>query len=262
MQINDESLEPSAPGETPGRGTPLKDWNASHKLAAVPAITADLLVPPGCRAVIIAPHPGDEVLSCGGLLRQLTQLGRTVALVSVTDGTHSHPGSTLWPEQRLKTVRPQESAEGLACLGLDSGAFEWARADFPDGEVATHEDALVAFLQQHLHPTDVVFSTWAQDGHPDNEAVGRASARACVSSGAQLHEVPIQAWHWADPEDERLPWERARKVLLDPGAHAHKREAALALSSHLQGDPIAGVPPGLPSGTLDRLLQPFELIFT
>lgn len=245
-----------------GRGTTLQAWNASGKLAAVPAITADILVPPNCRAVIIAPHPDDEVLGCGGLMSQLAQLQRSLALISVTDGGGSHPGSLLWPENRLKTIRPQESADALARLGLLPGTFEWQRAGIADGSVSDHEDALVAFLERHLGPTDVVFSTWAHDGHPDHEAVGRASARACALTGAQLREVPIWAWHWADPEDERLPWDQARKLLLDPATLAHKRDAVHAFSSQLQGDPGIGLPPVLPSGVLERLLQPFELVFT
>ncbi|WP_206335397.1 PIG-L family deacetylase, partial [Pseudomonas viridiflava] len=76
-----------------GRGTPLEAWDASEKLGALAAIMAGLLVPPNCRAVIITPRPDDEVLGCGGLMRQLAQLERTLLLISVTDGTASHPGS-------------------------------------------------------------------------------------------------------------------------------------------------------------------------
>lgn len=244
-----------------GRGTTLRAWNASRKLSAVPAITADLLIPPNCRAVVIAPHPDDEVLGCGGLMHQLNQLGRDLLLISVTDGGGSHPDSPLWPVQRLTTVRPQESADALACLGLPLEEIQWLRAGIPDGGVARQEAQLVSFLEQHLQTTDVVFSTWGQDGHPDHEAVGRASAQACAKVGAQFHEVPIWAWHWADPEDERLPWDRARKILLDPTTQACKRHAVRAFASQLQGDPGIGLAPVLPEGVLERLLQPFELVF-
>ncbi|WP_122445709.1 PIG-L deacetylase family protein [Pseudomonas viridiflava] len=245
-----------------GRGTPLEAWNTSKKLGALAAITADLLVPPNCRAVIIAPHPDDEVLGCGGLMRQLAQLERTLLLISVTDGTASHPGSPLWPVQRLSAIRPQESAEALERLEIPQDRLAWIRGGFQDGDVASDEDRLVALLEQHLCPTDVVFATWSKDGHGDHEAVGRAAARACASTGAQLHEIPIWAWHWADPEDERLPWDRARKVLLDPQTIARKRDAAHAFASQLQGDPGIGLSPVLPNSVLERLLQPFEVVFT
>lgn len=244
-----------------GRGTSLRAWNASQKLAAVPAISADLLVPPHARAVIVAPHPDDEVLGCGGLMHQLAQLERNLKLISVTDGSASHPGSTLWPMERLSVIRPQESAEALHRLDLPMHRLQWIRGGFTDGEVATQEERLTGFIQRHLLPTDVVFTTWANDGHSDHEAVGRACARACAAVGAGLNEVPIWAWHWAAPEDERLPWERARKVLLDPMTIARKRHAAHAFASQLQGDPLIGLPPILPAGVLERLLQPFEVIF-
>ncbi|RMQ47721.1 putative N-acetylglucosaminyl phosphatidylinositol deacetylase [Pseudomonas cichorii] len=244
-----------------GRGTSLKAWNASQKLGAVPVISADLLVPPHSRAVIVAPHPDDEVLGCGGLMCQLAQLERNIKLLSITDGSASHPGSQLWPSERLSVIRPQESAEALRRLDLPLHRLQWIRGGFHDGEVATEEERLVKFIERYLLPTDVVFSTWAEDGHGDHEAVGRACARACATTGARLNEVPIWAWHWADPEDERLPWERARKVLLDPMTIARKRHAAHAFASQLQGDPGIGLAPILPSGVLERLLQPFEVVF-
>ncbi|MCV4290601.1 PIG-L family deacetylase [Pseudomonas capsici] len=244
-----------------GRGTSLKAWNASQKLAAAPVISADLLVPPHSRAVIVAPHPDDEILGCGGLMCQLAQLERNLKLLSVTDGSASHPGSQLWPAERLSVIRPQESAEALRRLDLPLHRLQWIRGGFPDSAVAAQEEKLAAFIERYLLPTDVVFTTWAEDGHPDHEAVGRACARACAKVGARLNEVPVWAWHWASPEDDRLPWERARKVLLDPMTIARKRHAAHAFASQLQGDPDIGLAPILPAGILERLLQPFEVVF-
>lgn len=244
-----------------GSGTSLQAWNGSKKLANVPVITADELVPANHRAVIIAPHPDDEVLGCGGLMQQLAQLGRPLKLISVTDGSASHPGSTTWPAERLSIIRPQESAEALRRLDLPMHSLKWIRGGFTDTTVAEQEDQLTTFLQRYLEPTDVVFTTWANDGHSDHEAVGRASARAARAAGARLHEVPIWAWHWAAPEDDRLPWDRARKVLLDPSTIARKKHAAHAFASQLEGDPRIGLPPVLAPSALERLMQPFEVIF-
>ncbi|WP_374981038.1 PIG-L family deacetylase [Pseudomonas solani] len=243
-----------------GDGTPLQAWNASHHLGLVPSIDCERLVPPEARAVIVAPHPDDEVLGCGGLLQLLFQLGRQVLLISVTDGSASHPGSPYWTAHRLGIVRPQESAEALHRLGIPVAELKWLRGGFPDTGVERHLGELKRFLTTYLQPSNVVFTTWREDGHADHEAVGLATLEAGMEVGALVHEVPIWAWHWAAPEDPRIPWERARKVELDNWTLARKRHAVQAFASQLYADPDGGQPVLTPA-SLERLQQPFELVF-
>lgn len=244
-----------------GQGTSLHQWQGSRRLAEVPDITVEELVPPGARAVIVAPHPDDEVLGCGGLLQLLATAGRSMQLISVTDGSASHPGSQRWPVERLSVVRPQESAEALRRLGLPMHSLKWLRGGFTDTLVAAQEPALSAFIESHLRTDDVLFTTWREDGHSDHEAVGRASVDAARRVGATCHELPVWTWHWAAPEDAGVPWHRARKILLTPAEVARKRHAVHAFASQLEGDPDAGLAPVLAPYVIDRLLQPFEVVF-
>ncbi|MDQ0122214.1 LmbE family N-acetylglucosaminyl deacetylase [Pseudomonas lini] len=244
-----------------GQGTPLHLWQTSSHLAQLPVIDILALVPEGSRAVIIAPHPDDEVLGCGGFLQLLAAADRALQLISVTDGSASHPGSERWPVERLSAVRPQESAEALRRLGLPLHSLKWLRGGFADSRVAAREAELSAFIERHLCASDVVFTTWREDGHCDHEAVGRASAEAARRVGATLHELPVWTWHWATPDDSGVPWHRARKVLLTPHQVARKRHAVHAFASQLEGDPRIGLPPVLAPYVLDRLLQPFEVVF-
>jgi LmbE family N-acetylglucosaminyl deacetylase len=244
-----------------GEGTSLEAWNQSRSLAQLPVISAEILVPAGSRAVIVAPHPDDELLGFGGLMQQLLQLGRAMQLISVTDGGASHPGSNAWPTERLALVRPLESAQALRRLDLPLDSIEWLRGGFSDSAVASQEQALSQFIEHNLRPTDVVFVTWELDGHSDHEATGRAALLAAQNVGAHCYQVPIWAWHWAQPEDELIPWKRARKILLDPTTVARKRHAADAFDSQLQGDPDIGLSPVLTATVLERLLQPFEVVF-
>ncbi|MGZ9668447.1 PIG-L deacetylase family protein [Pseudomonas sp. GNP014] len=244
-----------------GQGTSLHQWQGSRRLAEVPGITVEELVPPGARAVIVAPHPDDEVLGCGGLLQLLATAGRSMQLISVTDGSASHPGSQRWPVERLSVVRPQESAEALRRLGLPMHSLKWLRGGFTDTLVAAQEQALSAFIESHLRADDVLFTTWREDGHSDHEAVGRASVDAARRVGATCHELPVWTWHWAAPEDAGVPWNRARKILLTPAEVARKRHAVHAFASQLEGDPDAGLAPVLAPYVIDRLLQPFEVVF-
>lgn len=247
------------PIKAAGSGTPLSLWQASSALAQVELLPVDALVPPGARLVVVAPHPDDEVLGCGGLLSHFSGREEALLLVSVTDGEGSHPGSHQWPGERLRAQRPLESRAALAALGLDVERVAWQRLHLPDSGVAANELGLAHALVRCLRPGDRVLSTWRLDGHCDHEAAGRASAQAAQTAGAQLIEVPIWAWHWARPDDPRLPWRRARKLALGPQQLARKRAAIAAHVSQLEAD--GEQPPVLSETTLQRLLQPFELVF-
>jgi LmbE family N-acetylglucosaminyl deacetylase len=243
------------------QGTPLSEWQRSTALRGAQPISAEALVPPGARLVVLAPHPDDEVLACGGLLAAMADRQQDIQLISVTDGEGSHPGSSQWPDARLRAQRRQESEYALAALGLDAARISWHRLELTDGGVADNAEALIALLSEDLRPSDVLLSTWRHDGHCDHEAVGHCAAQAAASTGATLVEVPIWAWHWAEPNDPRIPWEQARKLMLSDDQLARKRRAITCHASQLQTDTSTGALPVLDAITLERLLQPFELVF-
>lgn len=253
-------MEPVNSRHIVGEGTPAWEWSAWSGLEALPALEPSTLLPEGRRAVLVAPHPDDEVLGTGGLLARWGRLGRELSLIAVTDGTASHPGSSRWPVERLASARPRETREALTRLGL--GHLQVDRLGVPDGAIAAHEARLVELLTERLRPGDVVLATWRLDGHPDHEAVGRAALRASTARRARLVEVPIWTWHWAQPGDPRVPWGRARRVDLDAATLALKCQATAAYVSQLEPDPTTGKPPILPPYVLARLLRPFEVVLT
>lgn len=249
---------PQAP-RIEGRGTPESAWRHCKHLGGLPVTTLESLVPRGSRAVVVAPHPDDEVLGAGGLMAQLAQGGRELLIVPVTDGTASHPGSRRWPPERLALERPLETVKALALLGLSR--IRLHRLGLPDGDIASMEDALALQLAPQLRPGDVVITTWRLDGHPDHEATGRACAKACAQTGARLIEMPVWAWHWARPGDPRLPWSRACRLPLSPELEQRKRLAVHAFTSQTRPDPSSEVGCVLPASALARVLRPFEVFF-
>lgn len=236
-----------------------EQWQHSAHLARASWIEPDQLCPPGQRLVVVAPHPDDEILACGGLLASFRGREHELLLISVTDGEASHPGSAQWTEHRLRRQRPLESRHALQRLGLDLQVLDWQRLSLKDTAVARNEAFLVNHLSQLLQPGDQLLCTWRGDGHGDHEAVGRACAQAAQAKGITLLEVPVWAWYWADPEDARLPWPRACKVRLDADALQRKQQAIAAHVSQMAPD--GERPPVLPAQTLECLLQPFELVF-
>ena len=236
-------------------------WNSARHLDTLPLIDSEDLVPAGARAVIVAPHPGDEVGIAGGLLQQLCALGHPLQLLSITDGSSSHPGSHQWSQERLSVFRPQESVEALRRLGLPMHSLKWVRAGFADNSLSEREHHLVHFIARYLKAGDVLFSTWREDGNADHDAAGRASAKAALMVGARFIEVPIWAWHWPVREQDRIPWHRAHKLRLDTWTTARKRHAMHSYASQLNGEPEIGIAPLLPRVILDRMGQPFEVVF-
>ncbi len=243
-----------------GEGTPeaaWQDWPTLHRFPPLELAGCD-------RAVLVAPHPDDEILGAGGLLRLLAGRGARVDIVAVTDGDASHPDSPTATPGDLATRRRAESALALERLGL--GGCGVHRLGLGDGQVAAVEDDLRDRLVDLVGDADGsvwCLSTWGGDGHPDHEAAGRAARAACAATGARLLTFPIWTWHWAEPGDPRVPWSRARSVALDPATRAAKLAAIGCFDSQLR--PLSDHPADatiLGPAVLARLTRPCEVVFT
>lgn len=240
-------------------GTPESVWAAWPGLHQIPVMDALSLVPEGSRAVVIAPHPDDELLACGGLMRQWTQARREVVVVAVTDGGASHTGSRRWTPITLAAARRAERRAALREMGLSTVPV--IGLQLSDGHVADEAQALTLALNGVLRPGDVVFSTWRMDGHPDHEAVGHVSAECCARAGLPLVELPVWMWHWAAPGDARVPWHRAARIPLDAAQRAAKQRAIVAHRTQVEADPTLSGDAILPPWALARLIRDHEVVF-
>jgi LmbE family N-acetylglucosaminyl deacetylase len=236
--------------EIAGTGTDEARWRAWPALGALPALDLAGSGPP----LIVAPHPDDEILGVAGLMAMLG----AADLVAVTDGEASHPDSTVHTRAELAAIRRDETREALDRLGVGASAVH--RLGQPDGGI--DEAAVTVALAGHLTPGRWCLATWRADGHPDHEAVGRAAAAACAATGAVLLEYPIWAWHWAGPGDDRVPWQRARRIDLTPAAMAAKAAAIEAFPSQIRPlGPAEADAAILPPHVLARFARPFEVVF-
>lgn len=212
------------------------------------------------RAVVVAPHPDDEILGVGGTMALLRAAGLAVEVIALTDGEASHPGSGVLAPEALAMRRPGETKEALARLGLGDVAVR--RLGLPDGRLAAHEATMTKALEARLGPQVACFATWEGDGHPDHEAAGRAARAACRIRGARLFSYPVWAWHWAAPGDGRLPWARARRTALSPPLVERKARAIAAFRTQVEPlGPAAADAAILPPGVCDRFRRNHEIVF-
>src|SRR6185503_14855064 len=118
------------------------------------------------KILVIAPHPDDEVLGCGGALCRHRAAGDRVSVIFLTSG---ELGLKELPLQRAKWVREREARAAARILGVTSLEFLHA----PDWGVAEAQADLAAPLRRALRRErpDVVYLPHPADGHPDHQAV-------------------------------------------------------------------------------------------
>ena len=239
-------------------GTPETVWDAWPGLDAVELFSIEKWMHPMARLVVVAPHPDDEILACGGLMALHARRGGKCLVVAVTDGEASHGEDPRWQAGQLGETRRAERVCGLARLGCEE--TEVHRLGLPDSKVASHFDTLQSELAQVMQWGDIVVTTWRLDGHPDHEACGAAAARACADVRCCLLEAPVWMWHWGRPADQRVPWHRMVGLKLPGEAVSRKQRAVESHASQLlpRGDMQE---PVLRQTTLDRLARRTEYFF-
>ncbi len=182
--------------------------------------------------LVVAPHPDDESLGCGGALALLAERNLPVRVLVVSDGTLSHPHSVKFPAPRLRDLREGELQDALQALGLPPDHDEFMR--FPDrgvpGVDAPGFDDAVRLFQKRLTdwPPQTVLLPWRRDPHPDHRAVFESVSAACrcLHPRPRLIEYPIWIWDLAAQGDLPEPGE-TNVWRLDIGAVAARKQAAI-----------------------------------
>ena len=142
-----------------------------------PELIDDL--PPGKRALVIAPHCDDESLGCGGTLHKHHLQGHAVTAVFMTDGSMcDSPNGT---QETIKT-RKMEAERAAGILGIGQCIF----LDHPDRQLRANETTIrqMEDILEKNNP-DIVYLPFYLDNHPDH----METAHICLSA---LHRRPVK----------------------------------------------------------------------
>lgn len=229
-------------------------WRQAPVVAAE-ALTADRPI------LILAPHPDDESIGCGGLIRQAVRGGSPVFIDVLTDGSRSHPASVTHPSPVLAALRQQETL--LACATLDVSPAHVAFWNEPDAALATdgaRQQTLVARLQNRIRAVNpgAIFVTWIDDPHCDHKAAFRIATDAIRGLEVRPRLFAYPVWSWTI-ETTRHRHE-GDVVRLDVASDLERKRAAIACHASQLGVIIKDDPGGfaLTSAQLGLFTQPFE----
>lgn len=128
------------------------------------------------RVLVIAPHPDDETLGCGGTIARHSAAGDTVCVLVVTDGGSSRAGG--YRRAAIRALRAAEAGAAIAHLqpseivlwGLPES--RWTPADF---------QARLTALLARFRPT-LIYTTSCVDFHPEHRRVALGLAKTLATA--------------------------------------------------------------------------------
>lgn len=155
----------------------------------------------GARSIlVVAPHPDDESIGCGGLMTLARQRDADVQIAFVTYGEGSHKADLIDPA-KLRDVRRREACEAAARLGVPETGLHFL--GLPDGGVADHQAALTAELLRIIErqQPEAVFLPHAKEPPPDHYLTFSAGRKALEIWAKPVRMFEYGVWYW-----QHWPW--------------------------------------------------------
>jgi N-acetylglucosamine malate deacetylase 1 len=130
--------------------------------------------------LVIAPHPDDEAIGCGGAICLHTKRGDRVDAVFLTSG---ELGLKHLPKKKACQIREREAEKAAGVLGLSAISF-LRKSDWYLGEQIKDAATALKPLLEKAAP-DLIYLPHENEWHPDHKAaapiVRRALSRTAVT---------------------------------------------------------------------------------
>ena len=142
------------------------------------------------NVLIVAPHPDDEAIGCGGSICLHAACGDRISVVYLSSGELGLPHL---PETEARQLREKEAVAAAEVLGIS----EWTFLRLPDwfaGDCVERAASDLGFVLERV-PPDRVYLPHPEDDHPDHRAslpIVRAALRK--REGVQPDLLLYEVW--------------------------------------------------------------------
>jgi LmbE family N-acetylglucosaminyl deacetylase len=147
-----------------------------------------LTLPTHAKILLIAPHPDDEVLGCGGTLALLRQHGCEIKIVVITDGGAGDP---LGYSPDVRQTRQQESIAAMRLMGIEDVVF----LNAPDGayqHTPEISDKLADILK--TYQANWILFPSVLDYHRDHVAISLTIMELWQQTGCREKLLCYETW--------------------------------------------------------------------
>lgn len=136
------------------------------------------------RILIVAPHPDDETLGCGGIL---ALYGPQCDVLLMTDGRKGGPADGSQTEEQTAAIRKSEFE--LAMDGF--GIHEYKELAIPDSTLKANKNKVSGM---NLKGYDYIFVPNRSERHPDHRAAYDIIKRLCKRQKAKAQLLEYEVW--------------------------------------------------------------------
>lgn len=146
------------------------------------------------KVLVLAPHPDDEALGCGGTIKLITSAGGTADVVYLTRGELGvEPGGRPPPQLQEQLARQRSAEAEAACriLGVRNVRFLQGRDGHLQQEPGLWRDVWEALAADEYRS---VFCPWQYDGHSDHVAAFGLLLAALRHQPRQLDVWLYEVW--------------------------------------------------------------------
>jgi LmbE family N-acetylglucosaminyl deacetylase len=206
--------------------------------------------------VVVAPHPDDETLGCGGVLALLAGERASVHVAFVTDGTASHPGHPVVTPSEMAARRVAEARVATRVLGIASdnltflGARDGTLSHLDQGEFEEIAGGIAGILRRFA--PGLMLLPCRHDGSSEHDAAFTITQEALEQAGLKPRILEYPVWSWWNPLLLIGPLFTCRRIwrvdirgVLDVKARALSSYASQMLP--IPPDSTAVLPPGFTS---------------
>jgi LmbE family N-acetylglucosaminyl deacetylase len=139
--------------------------------------------------MVVAPHPDDDVIACGGSIAKHAQAGNQVTILYMTSGD---AGGIQYGKEELGLKRESEARQAASLLGVKNLSF----LRIPDGYIEFNQENLINItsLIRRMKP-HTIYIPHGRDGCRDHRITHELLCEACKRAAQPFFpECGNQTW--------------------------------------------------------------------
>jgi len=138
------------------------------------------------KVLIIAAHPDDEVLGCGGTIYELVKKKHQVSVVFAADGVSGRPGFLS------QEIKDRQKAATKVCRRLQITYLSHLSHLFPDQGLDREDfNKIVQWIENAIKETnpEIIYTHFTGDLNRDHRIVAEATIVACRPFSSNIKEL-------------------------------------------------------------------------